>query len=500
MNQPRKNRFGRWPTQAGNDDAGNAKNSLAEMYQRATDLMNDGNFGEAEALLIRVVEGEPENYYAAINLGYSQSALGKYPQATMTLEKAVVLQPEKAEPLYYLSRVHTTEYRYEQALALLEKAIEVQPSYLESFFERAYVLDLAGRPEDAVLGYSDYLARVPGDAVALMNRGRNHNMLGNYRQGIADLKEATVANPDLDGAWYLLGEGLAAERDYEDAKEAYQKCLDLNPGHARAMVGRGFCEAMAGNDDDAEMDYARALELEPELLSALQHRGYLRLNQRRYHEALADLEMALAQFPEDLNALYNSAKCLYYMGQYAQALDRWQKLERMTPADTGVLMGLADTYERMGNNKQMEAACTRAIEAGPTYMHPYTKRGYYRFSKGDIEGAKQDYETALALDPSWTITYNNYVVLLFAQKKYAEGFAVLERAQQVKPDMDYTCYNFACYYALHKQPALALEWLEKAFRVSSALQRDAMSDPDLASLREDPLFKRLLATNFEDVG
>ena len=68
---------------------------------------------------------------------------------------------------------------------------------------------------------------------------------------------------------------------------------------------------------------------------------------------------------------------------------------------------------------------------------------------------------------------------------------MLGRAQQVMTDMEYTCYNYGCYYALHGQPEVAMDWLEKAFSAYEPFRGMAVTDEDLASLRELERFKRI---------
>ena len=69
-------------------------------------------------------------------------------------------------------------------------------------------------------------------------------------------------DPDL---WYLLGRALV---DPESSRSAYEEALNLQPGHARALMGRAAVLRAAGELDDAAEAYQQALRHDPTLTEA----------------------------------------------------------------------------------------------------------------------------------------------------------------------------------------------------------------------------------------
>ena len=53
-------------------------------------------------------------------------------------------------------------------------------------------------------------------------------------------------------------------------------------------------------------------------------------------------------------------------------------------------------------------------------------------------------------------------------------------------------YNIGCLHAVGGRPGLALDHLERAMELGMRNRDWLMTDPDLASIREDPRFKALL--------
>jgi ketosteroid isomerase-like protein len=79
------------------------------------------------------------------------------------------------------------------------------------------------------------------------------------------------------------------------------------------------------------------------------------------------------------------------------------------------------------------------------------------------------------------------------QKKYGQAAASLERAIVIGGGKGVDFYNLACAYALSGAPDKALDAVERAIGAGFRKRAQYESDPDLASLREMPRFKALVA-------
>ena len=83
--------------------------------------------------------------------------------------------------------------------------------------------------------------------------------------------------------------------------------------------------------------------------------------------------------------------------------------------------------------------------------------------------------------------------LLTVAHDYDAALATDSRLVAADPTSETAWYNLACSLALTRQPDAALDILEKALDLGFADARLLAADPDLASLRDLPRFRRLLA-------
>lgn len=153
----------------------------------------------------------------------------------------------------------------------VDKAIEV--------FEHAISLDPGFAPAHAYLSYSRYLTVILGwadepeallskglanaeraiqcdnrDSVSYFSAGRIHMMLGNHDESIGAIRTALELNPNFAHANHALGFALTLAGDYEPAKRAAQKAIELSPRDP-ALWAFTVCHALtfllAGETEDA---------------------------------------------------------------------------------------------------------------------------------------------------------------------------------------------------------------------------------------------------------
>jgi len=81
----------------------------------------------------------------------------------------------------------------------------------------------------------------------------------------------------------------------------------------------------------------------------------------------------------------------------------------------------------------------------------------------------------------------------FTQKRFAEALVAQEKAAKLMPDMPELIYDLAVIRLAAGHPAEALQALERALRLNPKLKVQAAADKDLEALRNDAIFKRLVA-------
>jgi len=278
-------------------------------------------------------------------------------------------------------------------------------------------------------------------------------------QALSDCDEALRLTPALVEVHGIRGTVLQGLGRYAEAIEAYEallaarpedpaaaaslakarKAKDEAPSVAKTYLRRAGESFAAGDYDWSALFCTRALRLDPKNDGARAMRGASRVELGEFEPALADLTQALAALPDDPNILTARGRA------------------------------------HAGLNKPVEARADfdRAIERQPAQLEAWKQRGLLRLKAREFEGALSDFNQLVKLAPNLpTGPYNlacSYSIRSTSHPRSTSGDAAR------KEDVD------RAFAALDQ--AIALGWNK-----FDQLERD----PDLAALRADPRFQRIL--------
>jgi tetratricopeptide (TPR) repeat protein len=123
---------------------------------------------------------------------------------------------------------------------------------------------------------------------------------------------------DAEG-WFAMGLELEVGSPGE-ARDAYRRALELDPGHADAHVNLGRLLQEAGRARDAEGHYHAALAEDDEHATAWYNLGTVLEDRRRWKEAVAAYEHATRADPRLADAWFNLSRLYERAGKRAAAL------------------------------------------------------------------------------------------------------------------------------------------------------------------------------------
>jgi DNA-directed RNA polymerase subunit alpha len=233
-----------------------------------------------------------------------------------------------------------------------------------------------------------YLAKVSGDGLADYYHGHSLQALGRYMDSAKAFEQASKHGYDqvqcllcragavraaghLDQAEALLkqaassGGGTRAEYCYQmgciladrgdtfGAIEYFERAVDMNPGHQRALFWLAGENARHGNDDDAIKLYERALSKPPLHLSTLINLGLLYEDNENYSAAAFCFRRALDAFPNHQRArLYlkdiESSSDMYYDEETLRNQAKLKQLLEINVTDFELSVRARNCLQKMG--------------------------------------------------------------------------------------------------------------------------------------------------------
>lgn len=329
---------------------------------------------------------------------------------------------------------------------------------------------------------------------ALLEQGRGHAeaaLRADEHLAVANIAVAWAAEFDgdfdralqyLDRADILESENVLAlegryrthkaQRNLEKAEATLNRAISQHPQHALFYSYRGHLHDLKDDPIAAEKDFRTAISLSPDwahLYAQLAHSLY---SQGRTTEAIDVIQNGLKI--DETALLYNNlGTYLFFQGQYALAASAFEK----------TIMLKGDSHD---------------------YLYWANLGDAYRWSQNKTEEAATNYKRALQLlsvqletNPndsnlkSRAAMFNAKLGNLDEAQKYMDSFVLTPESPTIQ------LYRAVVTYEILANRKQALTYLGDVIAQNYPMT-EILHDPELAQLRQDPAYHRLLAETQSD--
>ena len=194
--------------------------------------------------------------------------------------------------LFAVGQAAAIQQDYKQAAQIIEQALE----------------DVQRAPQDIV-----------GQADANFRLGWLRNELGEKQQALEAYNRAIILNPQFADAYNNRGLLRKHQGDEAGALADYEQAIVLNPQLVGAYNNRGILRSDQGDEAGALTDYEQAIKLDPQLVNAYNNRGGLRKEQGDTTGARTDYDQAIKLDPQNATTYHGRAVLRYSQGDKAGA-------------------------------------------------------------------------------------------------------------------------------------------------------------------------------------
>jgi tetratricopeptide (TPR) repeat protein len=215
---------------------------------------------------------------------------------------------------------------------------------------------------------------------------------GYFEQAELYFQQALKDDPESAEALYGLGSAYLQQQKTSDARECFQRVLQLHAGYPgtlpNAWNNLGILAAREGNTDLAIQHFQRALQIDPDHSVALQNLGNAYRQKKDWPQAKRVLEKALALNPDDAEANYGLAMVYAQNNDSARAYEYFQKALAARPAYPEALNNLGILYLRTRRSEEAKQSFADSIRLAPAYDQAYLNLARVYSIEGNPEKAK----------------------------------------------------------------------------------------------------------------
>jgi tetratricopeptide (TPR) repeat protein len=287
--------------------------TIEQAFNLALQHHQAGRLREAEELYRRILERQPDNFVALINLSNALKAGGKLDEAISTARQAIALNGEIAVAHVNLASALIGKGEFDEAIAAARRAIAINPSIAEAHINLANALIERGRFDDAAAAARQGIAvnaNLPEAhynlANALIGKGHLDDAVAAYRQAIA-------LRPHYPQALSNLASALIDQRQPDAAIAAAQQAIAIHPAYAEAHVNLGNALVDKDQLEQAIAAYRRAIALDPGLAEAHINLGNALTATGQLDSAIASYRKGIALKPDNADAHLNLAMALLHL-------------------------------------------------------------------------------------------------------------------------------------------------------------------------------------------
>ncbi len=329
---------------------------------------------------------------------------------------------------------------------------------------------------------------------------------GKHDEALAALRRAAATAATEPHVWKILGDALAEQQNWPEARGAFEKSLALAPAYVPASLALGQLFRNIGDFAAAYNTYNHALDAAPRSVDALIGRAASRFYVGDRDGAWTDIDRAIAVATpgnDRYRALMTALYARTALRQLPQGLDRAEEAARMW-ADLGRADMVAATMNaagRMlletGDPTSGESWYDRAWQAvSGSSMAPAARTVWqvrWLHGKARCAAARRDFEAAngfadqaRALMAADTANAEHYAwigpyldgYLALAERRYDEAIAALQKSDLERAHIRLLLGQA---YAGARDRANARLWYQKALEAADGLDSESVIVRPVAS-------------------
>ena len=190
---------------------------------------------KAKDLYLQALEIAPDYPAAWVGLAGTYRSMGSntmmpiweaYRQSNNAAYRALAIDENFAPALAILGETAVLTNEPAMAASHLRRALELEPANPEIIRQAATLVEVLGRPEEAIRLLQFVVSRDPVNADAWAALGRSCRVTRHWDDAIAAYQQALSLVPNRYGAWQGMGESWLFKGDLDKAMEAYAKEAD----------------------------------------------------------------------------------------------------------------------------------------------------------------------------------------------------------------------------------------------------------------------------------
>lgn len=451
----------------------------------------------------KVLDIQPDNatvHYRIADVFFRSKKPEDLQRAAASIETA--LRYEQKNKFFYLlgANIYMNMLRHDQAARLYENMINQIPEAREYLYELAMIYRYAGKNDEAIKTYNRAEQIFGVQENSSIPKQQLYLEMGKIKEALSEGEKLMKAFPDEERYAVGYAELLSRFNNKNQAVVVLEQFLELIPdapqaslllagmyrdtqqeGKARMLIRRLF------DNDEVELNGKLII-----LSTYIEEIRRARENQRPHQDlesfALELLQKLRKMYPDESQVLMVGADLLLSLGKTAEALETYRNIVSKGPAPYEVWNNLITQELQAGDFDAAARHSDLALEYYPNQPALYYFNGFAHFRKQRYAQAVQMLEQGKRLAGDNKTMVVDFLALLgdayHALREHEKSDKAFEEALAINPNHEIVINNY-CYYL-----ALRNTRLEYAEKLTAQLIKRHPDNPSFLDTHAWVLYKR----------
>ena len=234
------------------------------------------------------------------------------------MEQIATLEPESADPFYYIGEAYRFMDDNSRAYRSYESALAVDEDFAPGYLGRALVLPYINSNANVLKDFDTAIEKDPYFPAAYLERARYWIAEKEYENALDDLETALQLSPNSADVYMAYAQVYLVQEEFDDALAAAEKALEIDITNLKTYLLLGQLYEASGQPEKA-LDllerYILFVEDSPEALNIMSS-AYFRLG---------DYEKVIDVADQIIELEHRNGKAYYYRGIAYMELDEGEK-------------------------------------------------------------------------------------------------------------------------------------------------------------------------------
>lgn len=428
--------------------------------------LNKQQYKDAKKTSENLVTKAPNNPVPYNLLGLSYAGLKEYKLAEDNFKKAIANNKTFINAQNNLAEVYQLQKKYSEAKQVLQGSLQEDQNHLDSLLMMAKISELEGNPAEALEWFDKAEDRNREQVTPGLEKVKFYLRHKENKKALSYANKVSSKFSNHPSALNLVAHISLMEGDNSKAANAFGKLTKIQPKQPAHWQGLARADLAINDITAAKVAIEQAMILEPNNTTNKLISAEIAMRSKNYPAALeiGNELLKTVKNPSMVHRLMGDA--LLASGKPTEAVKAYQKSFDLEKSDD-IIHSLYRAQIKAGQVNEAMMLLENQIQSQPNNLVLRRFLATEYFMKGDLDKARQHYDSLIAADPKDYKSLNN-LASIYLNTNPSKAVELAMKAYTLMPNNPNVADTLGFALIKNKQAAQGISYIRQAMKVDNS--------------------------------